>query len=362
MGTSRGPIREAIRVLSGMGLVTAVPNRGVFVRQVSVPEMLDIYEIRALIFGFAVERAAEHLTPARSRILAALIEPDGNGRRRRGRAAATTSSTCVSTRRSSSSRAIGARRGSTSECVNELHLFRRPAFNFAAKMRRSNIEHRAILAAMAAGRSAEARAHRRGARAARPACGCWNPSGKRTSNSLPLGGGPGRGFGEMAVIREIGASDLPSALAIINDAAQAYRGVIPPDRWHEPYMPAEELAGEIADGVRFWVAEEDACLVGVMGIQDRGEVALIRHAYVAPAAQGKGVGSRLLAHLEALTAKPILIGTWADASWAIAFYRRHGFATVSTAEKERLLRRYWSIPERQIETSVVLADRRWREG
>jgi N-acetylglutamate synthase-like GNAT family acetyltransferase len=164
----------------------------------------------------------------------------------------------------------------------------------------------------------------------------------------------------MALIREIRESDLPSALAIINDAAQAYRGVIPPDRWHEPYMPAEELAAEIADGVRFWVAEEDGRLVGVMGIQERGEVTLVRHAYVAPAVQGKGVGGRLLRHLEGLTTKPILIGTWADASWAIEFYQRHGFAIVSTADKERLLRRYWSIPERQIATSVVLADRRWR--
>lgn len=155
-------------------------------------------------------------------------------------------------------------------------------------------------------------------------------------------------------------SDVPSALAIINEAAQAYRDVIPQDRWHEPYMPAAELASEIADGIRFWVAEDDGRIVGVMGIQDRGEVALIRHAYVAPAVQRTGVGGRLLSHLEGLTAKPILIGTWADAAWAIAFYRRHGFATVSVADKDRLLRRYWSIPERQIEASVVLAGGRWR--
>lgn len=147
-------------------------------------------------------------------------------------------------------------------------------------------------------------------------------------------------------------------LAIVNDAAQAYRGVIPADRWREPYMPREELESEIADGVAFWVAEERGRLLGVMGLQDKGEVALVRHAYVAPAAQRKGVGTGLLRHVESLTGKPLLIGTWADASWAIDFYRRNGFAVVPNPQKDALLRKYWSVPERQIETSVVLADAR----
>lgn len=145
-------------------------------------------------------------------------------------------------------------------------------------------------------------------------------------------------------------------LAIINDAAQAYRGVIPPDRWHEPYMPRDELADEIAHGVEFWVAEQEGRMAGVMGIQDKGDVALVRHAYVVPTTQRSGVGTSLLRHVEGLVEKPILIGTWANASWAIAFYRRNGFDLVSSADKDRLLRTYWSIPPRQIETSVVLAN------
>jgi len=162
-----------------------------------------------------------------------------------------------------------------------------------------------------------------------------------------------------ASIRKSDQRDLSAILAVINHAAQAYRGVIPADRWHEPYMRKDELAGEIAHGTVFWVAEEEGRLLGVMGIQDKGEVTLVRHAYVAPAAQRTGVGTKLLRHLEGLTDKPILIGTWADASWAIDFYQRNGFTVVSHDDKERLLRMYWSIPERQIETSVVLADRRW---
>ena len=134
------------------------------------------------------------------------------------------------------------------------------------------------------------------------------------------------------------------------------------DRWHEPYMPKDELVREIAQGVIFWVAEEEGVLLGVMGIQDKGAVALVRHAYVAPTTQRKGVGTRLLRHVQSLADKPILIGTWADASWAIEFYRRNGFTLVPDTHKSHLLRTYWSIPERQIETSVVLADRRWREA
>ncbi|HEV8486327.1 MAG TPA: GNAT family N-acetyltransferase [Blastocatellia bacterium] len=166
----------------------------------------------------------------------------------------------------------------------------------------------------------------------------------------------------MVLIRKSVEADLAAMLAIINDAAQAYRGVIPVDRWREPYMPADELVKEIADGVVFWVAEEEGRLLGVMGIQDKGGVALVRHAYVAATLQRKGVGTSLLHHVEGLSEKPILIGTWADAAWAIEFYRRNGFTVVSNSQKDRLLRTYWSIPERQIETSVVLADGRWMEA
>jgi N-acetylglutamate synthase-like GNAT family acetyltransferase len=163
----------------------------------------------------------------------------------------------------------------------------------------------------------------------------------------------------MTAIRKSRKADRPAMLAIINAAAEAYRGVIPEDRWHAPYMPAEALDAEIADGVVFWVAEDAGKLLGVMGIQDKGEVALVRHAYVSPAAQNRGVGRKLLHHVQSRAAKPVLVGTWAAATWAIEFYRRNGFSVVSEADKDALLRRYWSIPARQIETSVVLADARW---
>jgi N-acetylglutamate synthase-like GNAT family acetyltransferase len=161
-------------------------------------------------------------------------------------------------------------------------------------------------------------------------------------------------------LRKSAPADLPGMLAIINDAAQAYRGVIPADRWHDPYMPAAQLGQEVANGILFWLAEGDAGLQGLMGMQDKGEVALVRHAYVAPSVQRKGVGSCLLRHVTALAGKPILIGTWAAATWAIDFYRRHGFELVSPRDKDLLLEKYWSIPARQVETSVVLADARWR--
>lgn len=161
------------------------------------------------------------------------------------------------------------------------------------------------------------------------------------------------------VIRESTSADLGMILAIINDAAHAYRDVIPADRWHDPYMSTAQLASEIADGVVFWVAEQDGDIQGVMGIQDKGDVALIRHAYVATTTQRTGVGTRLLRHVETLVDKPVLIGTWAAASWAIEFYRRNGYTLVSRSDKDRLLRTYWSIPPRQIETSVVLANGRW---
>jgi len=163
-------------------------------------------------------------------------------------------------------------------------------------------------------------------------------------------------------IRKGVEADLALMLAIVNDAANAYRGVIPADRWHDPYMPMDELVKEVGDGIVFWVAEEEGRLLAVMGMQDKGDVALVRHAYVATTLQRKGVGTKLLHHVLGLTAKPVLIGTWAAAAWAVDFYRRNGFTVVSASDKDRLLRKYWSIPERQIETSVVLADRRWVEA
>jgi GNAT superfamily N-acetyltransferase len=164
---------------------------------------------------------------------------------------------------------------------------------------------------------------------------------------------------EPAMIRPCGAADVPVILAIVNDAARAYQGVIPADCWHEPYMPLEELQGEIADGVTFWGCESEGELAGVMGIQDRGEVTLIRHAYVRTSHRRSGIGARLLAHLEAMTAKPILIGTWTAAAWAIRFYEKNGYRSLAPAETERLLRKYWRIGERQIATSVVLANARF---
>ena len=161
------------------------------------------------------------------------------------------------------------------------------------------------------------------------------------------------------IIRSYAAGDFDAVFAVINDAAVAYKDVIPPDRWHDPYMPREALEGEIAEHVEFWLAAENKLIAGVMGIQDRGEVELIRHAYVLTERQHQGVGSALLAHVLTLSQKPMLIGTWAEAKWAVEFYQRNGFTLVSYEDKERLLRQYWNIPERQIETSVVLADRRW---
>ena len=147
---------------------------------------------------------------------------------------------------------------------------------------------------------------------------------------------------------------------IINDAAFAYKDVIPDDCWHEPYMPERELKLQIEEGVEFWCYKEDDKILGVMGIQDKGEVTLIRHAYVRTAARNKGIGSKLLAHLGAFTSKPILIGTWAAAGWAIRFYQKHGFHLLSTDEKNNLLAKYWTIPQRQVETSVVLANYKWK--
>jgi N-acetylglutamate synthase-like GNAT family acetyltransferase len=162
------------------------------------------------------------------------------------------------------------------------------------------------------------------------------------------------------MIRRCGSDDLDAIFTIINDAAQAYRGVIPEDCWHDPYMGRDELVSEIADGVVFWGAERAGTLAGVMGIQDKVDVALIRHAYVRNRDRRTGVGGELLGHLERHTAKPILIGTWAAASWAIRFYEKHGYRRVVPQEKDRLLAKYWRVPPRQVETSVVLARPRWR--
>ena len=160
-------------------------------------------------------------------------------------------------------------------------------------------------------------------------------------------------------IRLAGQEDFDAILAVINDAAQAYRGVIPPDCWHEPYMSADELKREIEKQVVFWVLEEEGFLPSVMGLQDKGDVALVRHAYTRTESQGRGFGTKLLHHLESLTTRPMLIGTWAAASWAIEFYRRNDYRVVSDEDKNSLLRKYWSVSDRQMETSVVLADNRW---
>jgi len=169
-------------------------------------------------------------------------------------------------------------------------------------------------------------------------------------------------------------ADIPQIHEIINDAATAYKGVIPADRWHEPYMSLTELHSQISDGVQFYVHPENNTpspnatshttpkpitaphITGVMGIQFKGDVTLIRHAYVRTTSRNKGIGGLLLTHLSTLTTTPILIGTWAAATWAIDFYKKHGFHLVTPHEKELLLRKYWSIPLRQIETSVVLSN------
>jgi len=160
------------------------------------------------------------------------------------------------------------------------------------------------------------------------------------------------------LIRQCSDDDFEMIYEIINDAALAYKGIIPKDQWKEPYMSREELRHEIDEGVAFWGYEEDGKLKGVMGIQDVQDVTLIRHAYVRTAERNKGIGSKLMSHLRQMTDRPILIGTWADAVWAIWFYEKHGFRLVSTEEKNRLLKKYWRIPERQVETSVVLAEKR----
>jgi len=156
------------------------------------------------------------------------------------------------------------------------------------------------------------------------------------------------------VIRRCRDDERAAILALVNAAAQAYHGAIPADCWHEPYMACDELAHELAAGVAFWGYEEDGALVGVMGIQPVDDVDLIRHAYVAPSHQRRGVGGALLEHLADGRSRRLLVGTWRAAGWAIEFYRRHGFELLEPERGAALLRAYWSIPERQIETSVVL--------
>jgi uncharacterized repeat protein (TIGR03833 family) len=169
------------------------------------------------------------------------------------------------------------------------------------------------------------------------------------------------GTGSAATIRQCNERDFEMIYSIINEAAQVYKGVIPGDRWKVPYMSKGELKHEIDAGVVFWGFEEDNQLIGVMGIQHVQDVTLIRHAYVRLQQQHRGIGKKLLLVLYKKSDRPILIGTWADATWAIRFYENRGFKRVSEREKNRLLEKYWSIPERQVATSVVLADRKWFE-
>ena len=163
------------------------------------------------------------------------------------------------------------------------------------------------------------------------------------------------------MIRRCDDRDFELIRAIINDGAQAYKGIIPADRWTEPYMSAGKLRHEIDEGVVFWGYEQTGSIAGVMGIQSVKDVTLIRHAYVRTSSQNRGIGGQLLSHLLGLANGPVLIGTWVDAVWAIRFYEKHDFRLVNRQQKDRLLKQYWTVPERQIETSVVLADPKWRQ-
>jgi GNAT superfamily N-acetyltransferase len=162
------------------------------------------------------------------------------------------------------------------------------------------------------------------------------------------------------MIRRCDARDFSFIFTIINDGARAYKGIIPADCWTEPYMSRRQLKRQIDEGVAFWGYEEGGGLLGVMGIQNVKDVTLIRHAYVRTGSQKRGIGARLLSHLLDLASGPVLIGTWTEAVWAIRFYERYGFQLVGREEKDKLLKKYWTVPERQIETSVVLVDQKWR--
>jgi GNAT superfamily N-acetyltransferase len=163
------------------------------------------------------------------------------------------------------------------------------------------------------------------------------------------------------MIRKCEPADRETILEVINDAARVYRGVIPADCCRDPYMSFEELQREIRGGVEFWCDGEEGEIAGVMGIQYFPDVTLIRHAYVRQSRRRGGIGGNLLALFRRQTVLPILLGTWADAVWAVRFYEKNGFRLVGHEEKERLLRKYWDIPLRQIETSVVLADEKWAQ-
>ncbi len=161
------------------------------------------------------------------------------------------------------------------------------------------------------------------------------------------------------MIRECTDKDFDEILAVINDGATAYRDVIPADCYHEPYMSKQDLRIALKEGITFWAKENDEAICGIMGIQNVDDVTLIRHAYVRTSQQRNGVGSKLLSHLLRLANLPVLVGTWRAADWAIQFYRQHGFEILSQEHMSEILQRYWSISERQIETSVVLAQRSW---
>ncbi len=163
------------------------------------------------------------------------------------------------------------------------------------------------------------------------------------------------------IISLCGSADVPMIFEIINESALAYKGVIPADRWHGPYMPMAELVSEIGKGVKFYGYYTSDRLTGVMGIQDVKDVTLSRHAYVRTEYRSQGIGGKLLTHLNQLTRRPVLIGTWKAAAWAIRFYEKNGFVLVGDDEKNRLLKIYWTVPDRQIEESIVLADQRWRD-
>jgi GNAT superfamily N-acetyltransferase len=160
----------------------------------------------------------------------------------------------------------------------------------------------------------------------------------------------------MNIVRPCRADERQATCEIINAAAVAYRGAIPADLWHDPYMSPQELDAEISAGVAFWACENDGVVIGVMGIQPVRDVDLIRHAYVRPGSQRRGVGAALIANLRTLGSRRMLVGTWEAATWAVSFYRRHGFELVAPDRKFALLQSYWTIPERQIQASVVLAN------
>jgi len=157
------------------------------------------------------------------------------------------------------------------------------------------------------------------------------------------------------MITEYTNKDLFDILHVINNAASKYKGVIPDDCWHEPYMSEKELINEFDNGVRMFGYEKDNLLVGVMGIQDVHDVTLIRHAYTLGNYQGMGIGKALLQQLFKVNeSSSLLVGTWEDATWAIRFYVNNGFALHGRARADQLLNKYWQVPVKQMQHSVVL--------